>query len=53
MKDQLGKNLVQFCSEKIEAGIRLWLIISSANRMGSVIAVVDREERSSLRMGIF
>lgn len=52
MKEQLGKNLIQFCSEKIEAAIGLWLILSSGNRMGSPIAVVGHEEKSSLRMGM-
>lgn len=52
MKEQLGKNLLQFYSEKIEAAIGLWLILSSGNRVGSVIVVVDHEERNSLRMGM-
>jgi len=33
MKEQLGKNLVQFYSETIEAAMSLWLILSSGNRM--------------------
>ena len=51
MKKQLGKNLV-FYSEEIKAAIALWLILSSGTRMGSVIVVVESEERSSPRMGM-
>lgn len=52
MKQGLGNNLIQFYSEKTEATVHLWLILSSGNRMGSVIAVVACEESSSLRMGM-
>lgn len=52
MKEKFGMNGVQFYSGKIKAAISLWLMLSSANRMGSAIVVVDHEKSSSLRTGM-
>lgn len=52
MKERLGNNSVQFYREKIKAALRLWLMLSSGNGMGSVVAVGGGEGRSCLRMGM-
>lgn len=39
MKKQFGKNRVQFYSEKIKAGLGLWLMLRSGNGMGSAVGL--------------